>query len=505
MKFIYQLTLFCAALFLAPLALFSQAKSDTIPKGEVSITNQTVRIDGKVINYKAIAGTMLLRNNDDEPIALHGFTAYLKDGVTDAKTRPISFVFNGGPGSSSIWLHMGVIGPKRVVVNDPGFTPAAPYTLEDNNASILDVSDIVMMDPIGTGLSHAVGKAKNKDFWGVDQDIRMISQFIRQFVNENDRWNSPKYLIGESYGTFRNAGVMHYLQQNMGMSVNGVVMVSAVFDLRTLVFAQGDDISYVMNLPTYAATAWYHDKVPNKPASLAAFIQESREFAKGEYTTALMEGDGLVGEARKKIAERLSYFTGLSLEYLERADLRVRQPEFTEELLRDQRKTVGRLDSRFTGINQDPLSQYSVYDPQSAAISPGYTAMFMDYFYNTLKVNKESTYYTSAYGRQGFDWDWDHAINGAGFPTPPNTGTDMALAMSRNPYMKVLILNGYYDLATPFYGVEYSIDHLGLEKDIKKNIIMKYYEGGHMMYTHRPSLEKFKKETAEFILQTSKH
>lgn len=492
------------AILLVPLTSFSQAKNDTIPKGEVSTTSHTARIDGKVITYKALAGTMQLRNNDDEPIALHGFTAYIKEGVTDPKTRPISFVFNGGPGSSSIWLHMGVIGPKRAVVNDPGFTPAAPYTLEDNNSSILDVTDIVMMDPIGTGLSHAIGKAKNKDFWGVDQDIKMISQFIKQFVTEQDRWNSPKYLIGESYGTFRNAGVVYYLQENMGMAMNGVVMVSAVFDLRTLVFAQGDDISYVMNLPTYSATAWYHNKVPNKPASLEAFLKESRDFAKGEYTTALMEGDKLAGEARQRIVDRLSYFTGLSKEYLEKADLRVSEPEFTEELLREERKTVGRLDSRFTGINQDPLHQYSIYDPQSSAISPGYTALFMDYYYNTLKVSKTNTYYTSAYARQGFDWDWKHAINGAGFPTPPNTGTDMSIAMSRNPYLKILILNGLYDLATPFYGVEYSIDHLGLEKELKHNIIMKYYEAGHMMYTHRPSLEQFKKETAEFILQTSK-
>ncbi|MEQ8302679.1 MAG: carboxypeptidase [Cyclobacteriaceae bacterium] len=505
MKYLYQLAFVVATFLLLPFALLAQEKSDTIPKGEVSTTSHSIKIDGKLINYKAMAGTMLLRNDDDEAIALHGFTAYIKDGVTDPKTRPITFVFNGGPGSSSIWLHMGVIGPKRAVVTDPGFTPAAPYTLEDNNSSILDVSDIVMMDPIGTGLSHAVGKSQNKDFWGVDQDIKMISQFIKQFITEHDRWNSPKFLLGESYGTFRNAGVVNYLQENVGMAMNGVVMVSAVFDLRTLVFAQGDDISYVMNLPTYSATAWYHNKVPNKPASLEAYLKESREFAKGAYTTALMEGDGLQGEARQKIIDRLVYFTGLSKEYLEKADLRVSEPEFTEELLRDERKSVGRLDSRFTGINQDPLSQYSPYDPQSSAISPGYTALFMDYFYNTLKVNKAHTYYTSAYARKGFDWDWKHAMNGGGFPTPPNTGPDMAQAMSRNPHLKILILNGLYDLATPFYGVEYSIDHLGLEKNIKDNIIMKYYEAGHMMYTHRPSLEKFKKETAEFILQMSKH
>ncbi|MBL7848181.1 MAG: carboxypeptidase [Cyclobacteriaceae bacterium] len=496
-----------STLFLAMAISFSalaQVKSDTIPKGEVSTTSHTVKIDGKIIAYKAMAGTMLMRNSEDQPIALHGFTAYIKDGTTDAKTRPITFVFNGGPGSSSIWLHMGVVGPRRAVVNDPGFTPAAPYTLEENGSSLIDVTDIVMMDPIGTGLSRAVGKSKNKDFWGVDQDIKAISQFIKQFVTENDRWNSPKYLLGESYGTFRNAGVVNYLQDNVGMSMNGVIMVSAVFDLRTLVFAQGDDISYVMNLPTYAATAWYHNKVPNKPASLEAFLNEARAFAKTEYTQALMEGDGLTGAAREKALDRLAYFTGLSKTYLDKANLRVVEPEFTEELLRAERKTVGRLDSRYTGINQDPLTQYSQFDPQSTSISPGYTTLFMDYYYNTLKVNKANTYHVSAYSRQGFDWDWKHAKNGGGFPTPPNTGVDLAEAMSRNPNLKVLILNGLYDLATPFYGVEYSIDHMELEKEIKANFIMKYYEAGHMMYTHRPSLEQFKRETADFILKTSR-
>ena len=496
--------LVAAGLSIPKMALAQKIKSDTIPKGEISSTSHTARIDGKVINYKALAGTMLLRNSEDEPVALHGFTAYFRDGIADMRTRPITFVFNGGPGSSSIWLHMGVVGPKRAAVHDVGFTHAAPYVLEDNNSSLLDVTDIVMMDPVGTGLSRAVGKAKNSDFWGVDQDIRAISQFIKQFVTEYDRWNSPKFLLGESYGTFRNAGVVNYLQERVGMAMNGVIMVSAVFDLRTLTFAQGDDISYVMNLPTYAATAWYHNKVPNKPASLEAFLNEARAFAKGEYTTALMEGDNLSGDARARLIDRLSYFTGLSKIYLEKSNLRVTEPEFTEELLRDQHKTVGRLDSRFTGINQDLLNKESEYDPQSAAISPGYTALFMDYFYNTLKVNKANAYHTSAYGRNGFTWDWKHDKNGGGFPKPPNTGPDMAEALSRNPYLKILILNGLYDLATPFYGVEYSIDHLELEKEIKSNIIMKYYQAGHMMYTHRPSLEQFKKETAEFIVQYSK-
>lgn len=475
-----------------------------IPEGEVSVTKQTARIDGKTINYTVTAGTILLRNGEDEGIALYGFTAYTKDGVTNPATRPVTFAYNGGPGSSSIWLHMGVLGPKRTKISDPNFTSPTQYDLVDNNSSIIDVTDLVMMDPVGTGLSHAVGKAENKDFWGVDQDIRSVGQFVHQYVTENDRWRSPKYLLGESYGTLRNAGVMNYLQESHNMVMNGVIMVSAVFDLRTLVYADGDDISYAMYLPTYAATAWYHDKVDNKPADVYAFIQESRDFAEGDYTTALMKGDKLTDAEREAILPKLQRFTGLSKEYLLRANLRVTEPEFAQELLRAEHKTVGRLDARFVGINQDLLSQGAAFDPQSSAISPAYKATFMDYYYNTLKVNKDLTYHVSAYARKGFNWDWKHQMNGGFFPSSVNTGVDMAQALSRNPYSKVLVINGIYDLATPFYGVEYSIDHLGLEPEIKKNIIMEYFEAGHMMYTHEPSLVKFKKVVADFINSTSK-
>lgn len=503
MRFLKLIPVLFALALLMPESAFAQR--DTLPKAEVSVTKHQITIDGKSISYTATAGTMLMHNEQNEPIALYGFTAYTKNDVQDPRTRPIMFAYNGGPGSSSVWLHLGVLGPKRTVVNDPGFTPAAPYRLEDNNYSVLDVADLVMIDPVGTGLSRPIGKATGKDFWGVDQDMRTVSLFIKQYVTENKRWNSPKYLLGESYGTLRSAAVANYLEGRLGMALNGVIMVSAVFDIRTLNFAQGDDISYPINLPTYAATAWYHDKVPNKPASLEQFIQASREFAEGDYASALMKGDRLSDAEREKIVERLAYFTGLSKDYVRASNIRIKANEFGQELLRDEGLTVGRLDSRFKGINQEPLSQGWQYDPQSSSISPAYKSTFMDYFYNQLGVNPATSYnFTARDGFSDFNWDWSHSANGrGGFPRTTNTGVDMAEVMTKNPNLEILILNGYYDIATPFYGVEYSIDHLGLKPEIKKNITMKYYEAGHMMYTHKPSLIAFKNDVADFIKKTT--
>ena len=480
---------------------FLMGQSDTLPKAQINTTDHSITIDGKTIDYTATVGTMELKNTANEPMALYGFTAYTKKGVKNPGSRPIMFAYNGGPGSSSVWLHLGVLGPKRTVVNDPGFTPASPYVLEDNNYSILDVADLVMVDPVGTGISKAIGKGKNSDFWGVDQDMRTVSQFIKQYINTHNRWNSPKFILGESYGTMRSAAVVNYLQERLGVAINGVIMVSAVFDLRTLTFSQGDDISYILNLPTYAACAYYHDKVPNKPADLEAYIQSSREFAEQEYASALMKGDRLVGAERKAVIDKLAYFTGLSPAYLEKARLRVQLSEYVQELLRDERQTIGRLDCRFKGINQDPLSQNMMYDAQSSAISPAYKTTFMDYYYNQLGADKNITYNFSARdGYSDFKWDWTHSKNGrGGWPKGVNTGVDLAEAMSRNPNLKILVLNGYHDLATPFYAVEYSLDHLGLEPNIKSNIQMEYFEAGHMMYTHHPSLVKFKEDLKKFV------
>ncbi len=479
------------------------ADSAKIPAEIKSVTKHSATIGGKVVSYTATAGAVILKNEKDESVALFGYTAYVKDGEADATKRPITFSYNGGPGSSSMWLHMGIMGPKRVVVNDPENAPQPPYKMEDNPYSILDVSDIVMIDPVGTGLSHAIGKAKNKDFWGVEQDIKSVSEFIAQYINTNDRWNSPKFLLGESYGTFRSAGVVNYLQERMGISMNGVALVSSVLDLRSLDFQDGDDASYIMHLPTYAATAWFHNKTPNKSAGLAPFLKDARAFASGDYATALMKGDQLTDAEKTAVLDKLALYTGLSKEYLTRANLRVNEPQFTQELLREEHQTVGRLDSRYKAINQNLLSEGASFDPQSSAISSAYTAMFMTYYHNELKVDKANNYHTNAYGAEGFDWDWKRAKNG-NYPSSPNTAIDLAQAMSRNQNLKILVINGYYDLATPFFGSEYTFDHLGIEKKLKQNISFKYYEAGHMMYIQQASAAAFKKDVAAFMADALK-
>ncbi|MEM7369477.1 MAG: carboxypeptidase [Bacteroidota bacterium] len=500
----YQALLLC---LLFPVQLFSQAVAEqktprAIPPAEVSTTTQSLSINGSKISLTATAGTFQIRDESNEPIANFGFTSYTKQNAEP--NRPIVFAYNGGPGSSSFWLHMGILGPKRIPVNDPGFTPAAPYELVNNEYSILDVADLVMMDPVGTGLSVPVGKAEFKDFWGVDQDIRSVSLFITQYLIAHDRMNSPKFLLGESYGTFRNAGVMSKLL-SQGIAMNGVIMVSAVFDLRSLIFPPNDDHSYIVHFPTYATTAWYHDRIVNKPDNLESFVKEVRQFTEDEYVPALFMGDRLSKEEKQLMALKLASYTGLSTDYWLKADLRVTNSEFFQEFLRDQGETTGRLDSRFTGINQDLLSQTADYDPQSAAISPAYISGFLHYFYHELKVDKKHMYSITAGRREGFKWDWSHEGNDRwGTSAAINTEIDMAQAMTRDPNMKVLILNGYYDLATVFYGVEYSIDHMGLPPEIKDNIIMKYYEAGHMMYTHLPSMKQFKQDVTAFILQAGK-
>ncbi len=345
------------------------AASET-PKAEQSVTEHTVTIGGKPVSYTATAGTLLLRDDKDEPSALVGYTAYTLKGVTDKSRRAITFAYNGGPGSSSLWLHMGVLGPRRISTADPGFNPPPPYKLVDNNESIVDATDLVMIDPVGTGYSRAVGKHENKEFWGTDPDIESVSRFIYQYVSDNGRWNSPKYLLGESYGTTRSAGVALHLHDKWGMDLNGVVLVSVALDLEAIFGWPGNERPYPMFVPTFAATAWYHKKLPHPPADFHAFLDEVRAWSGSEYMVALAKGDRLSDAERNAVAAKLHEYTGLPVDYILQANLRVSEPQFTQELLRDERKNVGRLDSRFTGFIFDQHAEDAEYDPQSEAISP---------------------------------------------------------------------------------------------------------------------------------------
>jgi carboxypeptidase C (cathepsin A) len=477
------------------------------PKPEKFVTQHTAVIGAVTVNYTATAGTLIVRNEKDEPWASIGYVAYVKPGA-DASRRPITFAYNGGPGSSSVWLHMGALGPKRVVTADAAPTPPPPYQLVENAFSILDKSDLVMIDPVGTGISRAVGEAKDKDFWGVDPDIDSVSRFIKQYVEENGRWNSPKYLLGESYGTTRSAGVVDALQTRHGMAFNGVILVSVALDLEAIFNLPGNDRPFPLFLPTYAATSWYHKVLPNRPEKLEPFLDEVRRFALGEYTTALMKGDALDGTERAAVVKKLHEYTGLSEDYIDKANLRVKEAQYTQELLREHRETVGRLDSRFLGPTLDALAESASYDPQSAAISAAYTAAFMNYYHEDLKVPATRTYVITNF-EIARAWDVKHKLPGPPqfftWPTLPNTGLDLAHALKYTPGLRVLVLNGYFDLATPFLATEYMVSHLGLEKNLQSHIEMKYYPAGHMMYVQESSLKQLKADVAEFIDRTSKH
>ena len=480
------------------------APDATSTKEESSVTDHTISVGGKSISYHATAGTIQLKNAAGEATALMYYTAYTKSDVKEMSQRPIAFLYNGGPGSSSVWLHMGAFGPRRVVTKDGDYTPPAPYQIADNANTLLDRTDMVFIDPIGTGFSHAVGKSNNRDFWGVDTDTASVAQFITTYVSRNDRWNSPKYLIGESYGTFRSAALVNFLQGRDNMAINGVILMSSVLDLSTISFLNGQDLSYVLYLPSYAATAWYHKVVKDRPADLQTFLNEARKFAAGEYADALMKGSKLTTAERADIAKKLSHFIGLSEDYLLKADLRVVLPQFTAELQRSRGLVTGRLDARFSGLAADNNAEFGFTDPQSDAVSPAFVSVFNSYVRNELKFGQDKTYDPLNYTANG-SWDWKHQGNGGfGFPGAPNTEGDLLQAMLTNPNLHVEIEGGFYDLATPFFGSEYTVDHLGLPEKLQGNIKTKTYDAGHMMYLHDEDLAKLKNNIVALIDASTK-
>jgi len=473
-----------------------------LPKAESSVTQHHLGAGGKGIDYTATAGTLVIRDDEDKPIANMGYVAYTRRDVKDTTQRPILFAFNGGPGSSSLWLHMGVLGPKRVVAGDPTPTPPAPYKVVDNEFGVLDKADLVMIDPVGTGLSRAVCNKKDEEFWGVDPDIDSIGRFISQYVSDNNRWNSPKYLLGESYGTTRGAAIVDWLRSRRSLNFNGLVLVSVATDIEAI-FAElpGNERPYTSYLPAYAAVSWYHHMVPGQPPALEPFLTEVRRYAMGPFAAALLKGDALSDEERDAVAEQVHKYTGLSPEFVKAANLRVAQSAFTHELLKSRRLTVGRLDGRYAGPTQDPLAKDSDYDPQSVAITAAYTAAFQDYYHVDLKFGQGRTYRATNFAI-GERWKWTHKLDGGGEQPIVNSGVDLAQALVQDANLKVLVLNGYYDLATPFPATEYMMAHLSVPPGTSSRIQMKYYEAGHMMYVNPPSLKKMKGDLDAFIDST---
>jgi len=475
------------------------------PKDELVETKHSVTINGQEIRYTVTCGTMVLKEEaekkgekegefeGEKPRASIFFVAYTRDDIADHSQRPLTFSFNGGPGSSSVWLHLGLLGPRRVLLDDEGYTFAPPYKLVDNAYSMLDMTDLVFIDPVSTGYSRAVPGEKPKQFHGFKKDIESVGDFIRLYTTRYQRWTSPKFLIGESYGTTRAAGLSGYLQERHGMYLNGIMLVSSILNFQTADFNTGNDLPYILILPTYAATAWYHHRLTGELENdLHATLEQVEAFALGDYTLALMQGDALPQEERLLVTRKLARFTGLSEDYIERTNLRVGIFRFTKELLRHERRTVGRLDSRFKGIDRDAAGEHFEFDPSMTNIGGPYTATLNDYVRSELEFKSDLPY--EILSERVHPWSFADFEN-----EYVNVAETLRQAMTTNTYLKIYVANGYYDLATPYLATRYTFNHLELDPSLHDNLRMGFFEAGHMMYIHIPSLKKLKGELAEFI------
>ncbi len=488
-------------------------------KDEVSHTSGTLTIAGKPLVYQAEAGILVVHVKDPmdsdpptgekaaaapiEPEAGMSYVAYFLGKEPNA-ARPITFVYNGGPGSATVWLHMGAFGPKRVVTSDESHTPAAPYRIVENTSSLLPESDLVFIDAPGTAFGHLRGADKEKAFWGVDADAHAFANFIVEFLSKHGRWNSPKYLFGESYGTTRSAALAYVLQSEKAIDLNGVILLSQVLSFDNGPddpnFNPSVDQPYVLSLPTFAATAWYHKKVANPPATIEPFLAEVEKFATGDYLTALAEGNSLSAERRAAIVAKLHDYTGLPADVIEHADLRISGGVFEQHVLG--LRTAGRLDTRFAGATMDLLAKEAECDPQSAAISSAYVSAFSDYVRRELKFGDGRTF--KLFADVFKYWDFLHQPPGVPFklPTSTNVMPDLAYTMKANPHMHVMMNGGYFDLATPYFAAEYELRHLQIPADIARNIEVKLYPSGHMVYAHEPSLIALHDNVADFIRRT---
>ncbi len=459
-------------------------------------TDARVTANGGLVRYKVIAGETFIKNEKGEPVASIFSTSYIAEGYPDPRTRPVAFIFNGGPGSASLWLHMGVFGPKRVrLPSDPDDDGAAPYDLISNEHSIIDVADMVFIDPVGTGWSKTLGEAKTDDYWGVKEDAASVREFIRRWLMEHKRWNSPKYLMGESYGTTRSAALLAALEAGWtDIAMNGVVLISTVLNFGLDATDAGNDVGYVGLMPGYAATAWYHDQVDRTQwdGDFERFLDDARRFATDEYMPALLKGQLMPQAERDAVAARLASFIGISQSYVSRAHLRISLRRFMRELLRDEGLSVGRLDARFTGVEADGVGERPEYDPSAYGIDAAYTAGILDYFSRDLGVEITEPYVTLGGVRR---WNWD-AEDGGGENSYVNVAPWVERAMRQNKDLRVLAANGYYDLATPFFATELTLAQPGFDRS---RLTLTYYESGHMMYIHHPSLEALARDVRAFV------
>lgn len=472
------------------------------PTDQITVTRHRTKIGKRAIAYTVTCGTMVMREESEKEGKSEGekarakvfFIAYSLDDVADKGKRPVTFSFNGGPGSSSVWLHLGVLGPKRVALDDEGYAPPPPGRLVANEHSLLDVSDLVFIDPVGTGFSRMVEGEKVKEYHDYRRDLESVGEFIRLYCSRYARWPSPKYLIGESYGTTRASGLAGHLLERYGMYLNGVMLVSCALDFQVLRFDPANDLPHILFLPTYAATAWYHKRLgadlQKKP--LRKLLDEVEAFAAGEYANALFQGARLAAKEHGRIVAKVARYTGLATEYVERTELRIDNLRFCKELLRDEGRTLGRLDSRYTGFDRDSAGEKFEFDPAYAQIMGSYASAMNDYVRTELKFEADIPY--EVIKALHMTWGWNDFSN-----RYATVGETLRKAMSMNPKMRVMVASGYYDFATPHFAADYSLDHLSLAAELRKNIEVSYYEAGHMMYVHKPSLAKLAAELRKFV------